>query len=66
VNFDCPAQRILIVALRSQIEAWKTLSRTGALAEEEQADLQNDLGYAYALLSEMEAGFYKECDSASE
>lgn len=36
------------------------------MAEEEQADLQNDLGYAYALLSEMEAEFYKECESAPE
>lgn len=63
MKLDCSAQRLLITALKTQIEAWKALSRSGTLTEEDKADLQNDLGYAYALLSEMESNFYKEFGS---
>lgn len=60
MKFDYSAQRLLITALRTQIEIWKSLSKSGQLSEEEKADLQNDIGYAYTLLSAMESSFYKE------
>lgn len=66
MKLDCSAQRLLISALQTQIETWKHLSKSGALSEEDEADLQNDLGYAYSLLSELESCFYKECESHSE
>jgi hypothetical protein len=66
MKLDCPAQRLLITALKTQIDAWKSLARSGKLSEEEEADIQNDIGYAYSLLSDMESSFYKECESQAE
>jgi hypothetical protein len=60
MKLDCPAQRLLIVALRTQIEVWKSRSKSGALSEDDKADLQNDVGYAYSLLSELESSFADE------
>lgn len=60
MKLDCPAQRLLITALKTQIESWKSPSHSGSLSEEDNADLQNDIGYAYTLPSEMESSFYKE------
>jgi hypothetical protein len=66
MKLDCSAQRLLITALKMQIDAWKSLARSGKLTEEEEADIQNDIGYAYSLLSDMESSFYKECESQAE
>ena len=63
MKLDNAAQRLLITALKTQIEAWKALSKSGTLTEEDRADLQNDIGYAYTLLSEIESSFYKEFGS---
>lgn len=60
MKLDPSAQRLLITALKTQIETWKRLSQSGNLSEEDKADLQNDIGYAYTLLSEMESNLYKE------
>ena len=63
MKHDWSAQRLLIMALRTQIEVWKSLSKSGELSEEEEgeeADLQNDIGYAYAILNDMELSFYEE------
>lgn len=60
MKLDSSAQRLLITALKTQIEAWKNLSQSGKLSEEDKADLQNDIGYAYTLLSEIESSFHKE------
>ena len=66
MELDHSAQRLLIMALKTQIDTWKTLSKTGTLTEEDMADVQNDIGYAYALLSEIESGFYKEFEADVE
>ncbi|MEW5755046.1 MAG: hypothetical protein AB1810_01970 [Pseudomonadota bacterium] len=66
MKLDYSAQRLLITSLKTQIEAWKDLSKSGTLTEEDKADLQNDIGYAYTLLSEMESSFYKEFGSSAE
>jgi hypothetical protein len=63
MKLDNSAQRLLIAALKTQIEAWKAMSKSGTLSEEDKADLQNDIGYAYTLLSEMESSYYKEFGS---
>lgn len=60
MKLDPSAQRLLITALKTQIETWKHLSQSGKLSEEDKADLQNDIGCAYSLLSEMESNLYKE------
>lgn len=60
MKLDPAAQRLLITALKTQIETWKHLSQSGKLSDEDKADLQNDIGYAYTLLSEMESNLYKE------
>lgn len=66
MKLDRPEQRLLITALKTQIEVWKNLSKSGALNEEDEADMQNDIGYAYTVLSEMESSFYKEFGSNPE
>ncbi len=66
MKLDSSAQRLLMTALKTQIETWKNLSKSGTLTEEDKADLQNDIGYAYTLLSEMESSYYKEFGSATE
>jgi len=60
MKLDCSAQRLLIQALRNQIKAWRNLTASGELAEDEDADIQNDIGYAFTVLSEMEESFRKE------
>jgi hypothetical protein len=60
VNLDCPAQRLLITALRNQIESWRKLSSSDGILEEERADVENDIGYAFTVLSELELSFFNE------
>ncbi len=60
MKLDFSAQRVLIKSLRTQIETWKSLSHSDKLSEEDKVDLQNDIGYAYTVLSAMESNFYKE------
>ena len=73
MKLDWSAQQLLIIALRTQIEVWKSLSKADELREKEEAGeelseeeeeeemhLQNDIGHAYAVLSDMESSFYKE------
>lgn len=60
MKLDPSAQRLLITALKTQIETWKHLSQSGKLSENDEADLQNDIGYAYTLLSELESNLYEE------
>lgn len=60
MKLDPSAQRLLITALKTQIETWRYLSQSGKLSEEDKADLQNDIRYAYTILSEIESNLYKE------
>lgn len=60
MKLDCSAQRLLINSLRCQIDVWKKNAASGNLNEDDEADLQNDIGYAYALLSDLESNFYNE------
>ena len=60
MKLDNSAQRLLIVSLKTQIEFWKTKSKSGSLSDDDKADIQNDIGYAYTLLSEMESNYFKE------
>ncbi len=60
MKFNCPEQRLLILALKTQIDAWKTLVQSGTLSEEDDVYIQNDIGHAYTVLSAMESIYYKE------
>ena len=60
MQLDCAAQRLLIIALRNQIKAWREQSNSERLSEEDKADIDNDIGYAFTILSEMEASFFKQ------
>ena len=60
MQLDCPAQRLLINSLKCQIDVWKKNAASGKLSEADEADLQNDIGYAYTLLNDLESSFYNE------
>lgn len=60
MKLDGSAQRLLIAALRTQIDVWRAEARSDSLSDEDKADIENDIGYAYALLSEMESSYYRE------
>ena len=60
MKFDDPEQRLLILAMKTQIDAWKTLILSGTLSEEDEVHIQNDIGYADTVLSAMESSYYKE------
>lgn len=58
MNLDMPAQRLLINALKLQIQQWQ--ERCEASDVDEEADIQNDIGYAFAVLGELEESFFKQ------
>jgi hypothetical protein len=60
MKFNASEQRLLVLALKTQIDAWRTLSQSGQLSEEDEVHIQNDIGHAYTVLSEMESSYYKE------
>ncbi len=60
MKFNCPEQRLLILALKTQIDVWKTLLQSGKLSEDDEADLINDISHADTVLSAMESSYYKE------
>ena len=60
MKFNCPEQRLLILALKTQIAAWKTLSQSGKLSEDDEVHIQNDIGHAYTVLSAMESSYHEE------
>ncbi len=60
INLDCIAQRLLITSLKTQIGFLESQVNSGKLDENEIADLQNDIGYAYTLLSDLESSFFLE------
>jgi hypothetical protein len=46
MKLDMPAQRLLISALKAQIQAWRVTCENPDLSEDDIADIQNDIGYA--------------------
>lgn len=60
MNFDMPAQRLIISSLKLQIHSWQERCRAPEIDEDEEADLQNDIGYAFTILSELEENFFKQ------
>lgn len=60
MNLDMPAQRLIINSLKLQIEKWQERSNAPEIDDEEEADLQNDIGYAFTIFSELEESFFKQ------
>lgn len=63
MKLDMPAQRLIISALKLQIQAWQDASGAPEISEDDEADMQNDIGYAFAVLSELEENFFKQFGS---
>ena len=63
---DLPAQQLLINSLRNQIESWREYSSTLDPDNEERSDVENDIGYAFTILSSLESSFRKEFDIEPE
>lgn len=53
-------QRLLIMALKSQIQAWRAACEQPDMNEDDAADMQNDIGYAFSILSELEENFFTQ------
>lgn len=66
MNLDMPAQRLLINSLKLQIQKWQEICESSDLNEDEEADMQNDIGYAFTVLSELEENFFKQFGCYSE
>ncbi|MFT3930296.1 MAG: hypothetical protein QM709_08370 [Spongiibacteraceae bacterium] len=60
MNLDMPAQRLIINSLKLQIEKWQERCNAPEIDDDEVADLQNDIGYAFTILSELEESFFKQ------
>lgn len=60
MNLDLPAQRLLINALRLQIEVWQKQAASSEVNEDDRIDLENDIGFAFTLLSSMKEAFFEE------
>lgn len=60
MNLDMPAQRLIINSLKLQIQSWQERCKSPGLNEDEEADMQNDIGYAFSVLSELEENFFKQ------
>lgn len=63
MNLDMPAQRLIINALKLQIQEWQNICNASQLDEDDEADIQNDIGYAFTVLSELEENFFKQFGS---
>lgn len=66
MNFDMPAQRLIINSVKLQIKSWQEMCSSSTLSEDDAADIQNDIGYAYTVLSELEESFLKQFGSYPE
>jgi len=66
LNLDMPAQRLLITALKSQIQTWRAACEQPDMNEDDAADMQNDIGYAFSVLSELEENFFKQFGQHSD
>lgn len=60
MNLDMPAQRLLVNALKLQIQKWQERCESSDIDEDEEMDIQNDIGYAFTVLSELEESFFKQ------
>lgn len=60
MNFDEPTQRFLINAVKTQIAAWRAHADAPDTDEDDKADMQNDIGFAFTVLSEMEEAFFQQ------
>jgi hypothetical protein len=60
MTFDRPTQRLLIVAIKTQIASWREQADRDDICEDDKVDIQNDIGYAFTVLSEMEESFFRE------
>jgi hypothetical protein len=60
MKLDMPAQRLLISALKAQIQAWRVTCENPDLSEDDIADIQNDIGYAFTVLSKLEEQYFQE------
>lgn len=60
MNLDMPAQRLLINSLKLQIQQWREQCTSPDIDDDEEADIQNDIGYAFTVLSELEENFFKQ------
>jgi hypothetical protein len=57
--FDLSTQRFLIAAIKTQIKSWREQAESDDICEDDKADIQNDIGYAFTVLSEMEGAFFQ-------
>jgi hypothetical protein len=55
-----PAQRLLIMALKSQIQTWRVACQQPDISDDDAADMQNDIGYAFGVLSDLEENFFQQ------
>ena len=60
MKLDMSAQRLLISALKTQIQAWRATCENEDVSEDDAADIQNDIGYAFTVLSELEEEFLQQ------
>ncbi len=59
MNFDEPTQRFLITAVKNQISMWRAKADHADTDEDDKVDMQNDIGFAFTVLSEMEEQFFQ-------
>jgi hypothetical protein len=60
MNFDMPAQRLLISALKTQIHLWETRCEDVSLLEANVVNFQHDIDHARLVLTQLEEQFHSD------